>query len=80
MTKSRRAAFLIGARSVKVREAERNEKKEKKKKRRGFATSTAKMAEGGGGGQEALSKVLSLAAVSARRKRAFGERAELALG
>lgn len=88
VTKSRCAAFSIAAQSVKVREAERNEKK---KKERGFATSTCsrekavewwrKEEEGGGlDGARTLSKALSLAAVSAARRTVRSERAELALG
>lgn len=90
MTKSRRAAFSIAAQSVKVREAERNEKKKKKRNadsrllpaaaKRLWSGGGRRRKEGGLDGARTLSKALSLAAVSAARRTVRSERAELALG
>lgn len=83
VTKSRCAAFSIAAQSVKVREAERNEKK--KKKERGFATSTCsrekavewwrKEEEGGGPrwGQDAFQSAVTRGCQRGASNRAFGE-------
>lgn len=82
VTKSRCAAFSIAAQSVKVREAERNEKK---KKERGFATSTCsrekavewwrKEEEGGGPrwGQDAFQSAVTRGCQRGASNRAFGE-------
>lgn len=89
VTKSRCVAFSIAAQSVKVREAERNEKKKKRNADSRLLPAAAKRLWSGGGrrrkeggldGARTLSKALSLAAVSAARRTVRSERAELALG
>lgn len=82
-------SFSIAAQSVKVREAERNEKKKKRNADSRLLPAAAKRLWSGGGrrrkeggldGARTLSKALSLAAVSAARRTVRSERAELALG
>lgn len=88
VTKSRCAAFSIAAQSVKVREAERNEKKKRNADSRLLPAAAKRLWSGGGrrrkegglDGARTLSKALSLAAVSAARRTVRSERAELALG
>ena len=83
VTKSRCAAFSIGAQSVKVREAERNEKKEKKNADSRLLPAAAKMSaeegvgRGGEGklrwGQDAFQSAVTRGCQRGASNRAFGE-------